>query len=132
MGESMVVAVADGTVPEVVARVVAALDARGVTLFARIDHAEGARAAGLELEDEVLLVLGSPATGTAVMQADRRAGLDLPLRLLVWAEGDRTLMAYDDPSGLARRYDVDAAAESLHAMAGLMRALVEAGRGQPA
>jgi hypothetical protein len=59
-----------GDVATTVDRVTAALHARGVTLFATIDHAAGARALELALPDEVVLVFGNPAGGTALMQAD--------------------------------------------------------------
>jgi uncharacterized protein (DUF302 family) len=73
-----------GDVAAVVDLLTQALQARGVTLFATIDHAGGARAAGLELDDEeVLLVFGSPSVGTALMQADLQVGYDLPLRMLI-------------------------------------------------
>ena len=60
-------------------RVAAALQRRGITLFATVDHAAGARAAGLALDDEVLMIFGNAAVGTALMQADPRAGIDLPM-----------------------------------------------------
>jgi uncharacterized protein (DUF302 family) len=58
-------------------------------LFARIDHAAGARAVGLALGDEVVLVFGNPQAGTPLMQADPLVGLDLPLRVLVCERGER-------------------------------------------
>jgi uncharacterized protein (DUF302 family) len=48
-----------------------AIERRGLTVFARIDHAAGARAAGLELDDELLVLFGSPLSGTPLMQSDR-------------------------------------------------------------
>lgn len=85
----------------------AALQARGITLFATVDHAAGARGAGLELEDEVLLLFGNPAVGTALMVADPRTGIDLPLRMLVWNRDGVTRVAYQDPRTLADRYALD-------------------------
>jgi uncharacterized protein (DUF302 family) len=93
-----------GDVASVVDRLTRALDARGITLFATIDHGSGARAAGLELGDEVVLVFGNPAVGTSLMQADPRVGLDLPLRILAWTDAGVTRVAYEDPRSLADRY----------------------------
>src|SRR3712207_3939021 len=83
-----------GDVASVVDQLTAALRARGIEIFATVDHAAGARAAGLELADEVLLVFGNPAVGTALMQADPRCGLDLPLRMLVWSQDGTTRVAH--------------------------------------
>jgi uncharacterized protein (DUF302 family) len=60
-----------------------ALDAHGLQLFARIDHAAGARKADVELEANVLLIFGNPSVGTPLMQADPRVGVELPLRMLI-------------------------------------------------
>ena len=107
-------------VAEAVARIERALDGLGVTLFATIDHAAGARAAGLELPDEVVLVFGNPAAGTALMQADPRVGLDLPLRMLVWSRHGRTAVGYRDPRGL----DIDPAPAPVRTtLAGMHRLL---------
>ncbi|HEX4482911.1 MAG TPA: DUF302 domain-containing protein, partial [Solirubrobacteraceae bacterium] len=78
-----------------------AIERRELTVFARIDHAAGAREVGLELADEEVVVFGSPRAGTALMQADARVGLELPLRMLVWSDGERALLGYRDPRELA-------------------------------
>jgi uncharacterized protein (DUF302 family) len=90
-------------------------------LFVTIDHAAGARAAGLQLPDEVLLVFGDPAVGTALMQADPRLGIDLPLRMLVWAQDGRAAVGYHDPRGLA----ADPASAELATVLGTMNGLLE-------
>jgi uncharacterized protein (DUF302 family) len=96
----MTVVEVETDVPTAVARIEQALRQLGITLFARIDHAAGARAVGLELPDEVVLVFGDPAAGTPLMQVDPQVELDLPLRMLVWARGDRA-----PPSDTATRTD---------------------------
>jgi uncharacterized protein (DUF302 family) len=65
-----------------------AIEDRGLELFARIDHAAGARGVELELAEEEVIVFGSPRSGTPLMQSDPRVGLDLPLRMLVWRQGE--------------------------------------------
>ncbi len=107
-----------------VERITGALRDRGVRLFATIDHAAGAREAGLELADEVVLVFGNPAVGTALMQADARAGLDLPLRLLVWSGGGTTRVAFRDPRTLTADFAVGERAAVLDALRGLLDHLV--------
>ena len=97
-----------------------AIERRGLTVFARIDHAAGARAAGLELDDEQVVLFGSPLSGTPLMQSDRRIGIELPLRMLVWREGDDVLVAYRDPRELAGAYEVAALEGTLEKMAALL------------
>ncbi len=96
---------------------------RGLTVFAQIDHAAGAREVGMELADEVVIVFGNPRAGTPLMQQDARIGLDLPLRVLVWDRGDATVVGYHDPQDLAASYDVGQAAPALAAMASLLAEL---------
>jgi uncharacterized protein (DUF302 family) len=105
-------------------RLAAALAQRGITMFARIDHAGGARAVGLELPDEELVIFGDPRTGTVLMQLDPEIGYELPLRLLIWDAAGRTLVGYRPPTELAERYPVGEQAELLSRMTGLLEALV--------
>jgi uncharacterized protein (DUF302 family) len=123
MPEDLIVSAAAQDVASTVELLTRALQARGVTLFATIDHAAGARRAGLELEDEVLLVFGNPAVGTALMAADPRAGIDLPLRMLVWSRNGVTRVGHQDPRALADRYDLDGTTATLGGLHGLVQQL---------
>lgn len=129
MSDQLRVSEVPGDVASVVDRLTAGLRVRRVEVFATIDHAAGARAAGMDLADEVLLVFGNPAVGTALMQADPRSGVDLPLRMLVWSQDGRTRLAYQDPAVLADRYEVGSEQATLGKLRGLLEQLVaEAGR----
>jgi uncharacterized protein (DUF302 family) len=101
----------------------AAIQRRGLTLFARVDHAAGARAAGLQLADEQVLVFGNALSGTPLMQSDPRVGLELPLRMLVWREADDVLVGFRDPRELAGPYDVSSHHAVLEKMAALLAEL---------
>jgi uncharacterized protein (DUF302 family) len=92
------------SVAETVERLQAAISARGIKLFAVIDHSGEAAAAGLSLRDTKLLVFGSPQAGTAVMAARPLAALDLPLKLLVWDDDGRTSVSYVAPGAIAARH----------------------------
>jgi uncharacterized protein (DUF302 family) len=92
------------SVEETVARFTALLTARGVTVFAVIDHSGEARKIGLDLRDTKVVVFGNPATGTPVMVAVPLAALDLPLKVLVWNDSDTTRITYASPATLAARY----------------------------
>jgi len=95
------------SVDETVSRLTAVVEARGLKLFDVIDHSGEAEAAGLELRDTKVVIFGSPAAGTPVMQAAPLAALDLPLKVLVWADADGTRLAYAAPAELAERYGLD-------------------------
>lgn len=64
---------------------------KGMTVFARIDHASGARGAGLELRPTELLIFGNPKVGTLFMQSNQRAGIDLPVKALAWEDAGGTV-----------------------------------------
>jgi uncharacterized protein (DUF302 family) len=112
-----------------VERLAAGLRRRGIEVFARIDHAGGARAAGLELADEVLLVFGNPAVGTALMQADPTAGIDLPLRVLVWSVDGASAVGFRDPHELTEDFRLDGQEGVLDRLRGLLDQLVEEATG---
>lgn len=108
---------------ETVASLVEAIERRGLTLFARVDHAAGARGAGLELADEELFVFGNPAGGTPLMQRDPRVGVELPLRVLVWREREDVLIGFRDPRELSASYEVDAEQATLERMSATLNEL---------
>jgi uncharacterized protein (DUF302 family) len=95
---------------ETMNRLEAAVRARGLTVFARIDHAAGASAAGLSLRPTEVLIFGNAKGGTPLMQAVQTVGIDLPLKALVWQDaiGD-TWLSWNDPAWLAARHGISAA-----------------------
>src|ERR1700746_3634326 len=103
----MVELTVSGDADQVEARLREALDAHGLQLFARIDHAAGARKADVELEAKVPLVFGNPGVGPPLMQVDPRVGIELPLRMLIWRDPDGAHVGYLDPRELADRYALD-------------------------
>jgi uncharacterized protein (DUF302 family) len=109
------------------ARLVAVLEARGITIFARIDHAAGAADLGLALRPTTLLVFGNPAAGTPLMQAAQAVGIDLPLKALVWQDADGTVkLSYNDPAWVAARHAIgDAAAPAVAALRAGLEALAQ-------
>jgi uncharacterized protein (DUF302 family) len=98
---------------DTMSRLEAAVVARGMTVFARIDHAAGAAAAGLSLRPTELLIFGNAKGGTPLMQSGQTIGIDLPLKALVWqdAAGD-TWLSYNDPAWLAQRHGLPGEAQA--------------------
>jgi uncharacterized protein (DUF302 family) len=83
------------------------LKTKGVTVFARVDHAAGAAGIGLVLRPTTLVVFGNPAAGTPLMQAAQTAGIDLPLKALVWLDDAGAVhLSYNDPAWIATRHRV--------------------------
>jgi len=90
-------------------RLAAEITARGMTIFARVDHAAGAAEAGLPLRPTELLIFGNAKGGTPLMQSDQTIGIDLPLKALVWQDASgRTWLSYNDPGWLAKRHGLGA------------------------
>lgn len=90
---------------ETMNRLVASVTARGMTIFARIDHGAGAAEAGLPLRPTELLLFGNARSGTPLMQAAQTAGIDLPLKFLVWQDADGvTWVGFNEPDWIARRH----------------------------
>jgi uncharacterized protein (DUF302 family) len=86
-------------------RLLELLGKKGIKVFTVIDQRAEAIAVGLDLRETTLVVFGNPVAGTPVMQAAPLAALDLPLKILVWADGERgTRVSYADPSVVAARY----------------------------
>jgi uncharacterized protein (DUF302 family) len=108
-GRDVVTKLSPWSVADTVTRLLAVVAARGLTVFAMIDHSSEAENVGLHLRDTKLVIFGSPATGTPVIQAAPLAALDLPLKVLVWASDDyQTKLSYTAAGALARRYGLSA------------------------
>src|SRR5215472_3706691 len=93
---------------DTVSRLTTILEAKGMQTFAVIDQRAEARRAGLDMRDTTLVLFGNPAAGTPVMAAAPLAALDLPLKLLIWADDGQTKVTYYGPAALAARYDLSA------------------------
>jgi uncharacterized protein (DUF302 family) len=94
------------SVEETVSHLLALVASKGMKVFAVIDHSGEAAKIGLELRDTKVVIFGSPQAGTPVMQSTPLAALDLPLKVLVWADAGRTKVSYPTPAALAARYRI--------------------------
>ncbi len=105
--EEPVVKASRYSVAETADRLQAAIEGNGATVIARVDHAANAKTAGMELARTILMIFGNPMLGTPIMQETRLAGLDLPMKVLIWEEDDATKIAYTTPETLRQRWDVE-------------------------
>jgi uncharacterized protein (DUF302 family) len=109
-------------------RLETAVKAKGMTVFARIDHAAGAAAAGLPLRPTELLIFGNAKGGTPLMQSVQTIGIDLPLKALVWQDASgKTWLSYNDPEWLAKRHGLGGETEAaVKMMTGALAAFAKA------
>jgi uncharacterized protein (DUF302 family) len=102
--------------------------ARGMTIFAQIDHAAAAASVGLSLQPTYLLIFGAAKGGTPLMQSVQTVGIDLPLKVLIWQDAaGTTFLSYNDPAYLVHRHNVgESAKPAVEALAGVLTAIAAA------
>jgi uncharacterized protein (DUF302 family) len=110
---------------ETMKRLEAEVRAKGMTVFAQIDHAAGAAAVSLPLRPTDLLIFGAAKGGTPLMQSVQTTGIDLPLKALVWQDEDgTTYLSYNDPVYIMHRHGVGEAGKPVvEAMSGALKAI---------
>ena len=83
------------------------MTSKGITIFARVDHAAGAKKIGKEMAPTQLLIFGNPKLGTPLMLSNRQIGIDLPLKALAWRDDmGKVWVSYNDPAYLKARYQI--------------------------
>jgi uncharacterized protein (DUF302 family) len=95
------------SVDETVKKLQAILQAKGITMFALVDHAGEAAKAGMRMRPTKLLIFGNPKAGTPLMLASPSSAIDLPLKILIW-EGveEKVWVTYNSPVYLLERHNV--------------------------
>jgi len=92
-------------VDQTVERLTGLLQAKGITLFALVDHSGEASKVGMRMAPTKLLIFGNPKAGTALMLAAPSIALDLPLKILVWQDRDGNVwLSYNSPAYLRERH----------------------------
>jgi len=109
-----------------VAKLNSAIEAAGAGVAAVVDHAAAAKKAGMELPPTTLVIFGNPKLGTPLMQEKRQIGIDLPMRVLIWQDGDTTRIGYLTPESMASRYGIAADHASITKMTGALDKLTDA------
>ncbi len=103
------------------------LKKKGITVFARIDHASGAKKVGLELNPTQLLIFGNPKLGTPLMQTNQMIGLDLPMKALVWKDSaGKVWLAYSSPTYMKSKFGIQDKDEIFKKMTGALGKLTDA------
>ncbi len=95
------------SVKQTVDRLESVLKEKGMTVFTRVDHANGAKKVGLELRPTELLIFGNPKVGTPLMQCSQSAAIDLPQKALAYEDREgQVWLAYNNPHYLANRHKI--------------------------
>jgi len=112
---------------ETLQRLEAAVHARGLMVFAHIDHGENAQQAGLTMNPAHVLIFGNARAGTPLMVAAPLTALDLPLKVLIWQDDDsKAWVSYASPGYLIQRYGLPAAMEqNIAGIAGIVAATIQ-------
>lgn len=119
-------------VVETVERFVAMVTSHGSQIFARIDHAHGAAQFGMPLRPTYLILFGHPKGGTPLMQDRQTAGIDLPVKALVWEDADaKVWLTYNDAAWIAQRHGLgSASAEAVKALNAALAAAAKTATGR--
>ena len=115
---------------ETMDRLEAEIRSKGLMIFAKIDHAAGAAEVGLTLRPTSLIVFGNARGGTPLMQATQTAGIDLPLKILLWADkAGKTWLSYNEPSWIAQRHGVGGKTELINKLEATLAEIAEVAAG---
>jgi uncharacterized protein (DUF302 family) len=107
-------------------RLDAEIRAKGLNVFARIDHAAGAAEVRLPLAPTDLIIFGNARGGTPLIQSVQTVGIDLPLKILVWQDAAKTTwLSYNEPHWIARRHNVTNAEPVASKLTAVLRAIVK-------
>ncbi len=108
-GSDIIIKSSDYSVDVTIERIKTIVTKKGLSVFAIVDHQKNAAGVDMRLGASKVIIFGNPRMGTMFMQQDIRAGLDLPLRVLVYEDSDaKVKIAYRDGAWLKRQHDIDA------------------------
>lgn len=110
------------SVEETADRLESVLVNKGMTIFIRIDHSQGALSVGKELRPTVLVIFGNPRLGTVLMQCNQAVGIDLPQKALIWEDDTgQAHLSYNDPGYLADRHSLAGCSEAVEKITGALK-----------
>lgn len=128
--DGMEVLESDSDMAGTIDRLLSALDDAGMNIFQEVDHGMGAASAGMELEPTYLVMFGNPEIGTQLMQCGRSVGIDLPMKALIWQEGETVYVGYNNADHLAERHGLDECDEVIVQVSGALENFASQAAGQ--
>ena len=122
---------ASGSVAETADRLAAMLDANpAIRVLARVDHAANAQSVNKQLSPTTLIIFGNPVLGTELMKENQMAGIDLPMKILIWQDtSGKTQMTYNDPAWIAQRHGLTSSAPVIKQMSGALNKITNKAAG---
>ena len=114
------------SVTDVIDRTEKILKEKNVSIFARINHSDGARKVGLIMQDEELIIFGNPQIGTPLMIESPAIGIELPLKIIAWKDNEKTIVGFQNPDDLISDYKILKSTSSVEFMKKFLINLVEA------
>lgn len=119
--EGMVVVESAHNVTDTMDKLTTVLESKGMKIFMRVNHAEGAASVDMELRDTEVLVFGNPKVGTPLMLCAQSVAIDLPQKMLVWeAEDGKVYLGYNDPMYLQTRHGIEGCDKVLETVSGAL------------
>ncbi|WP_322521351.1 DUF302 domain-containing protein [Guyparkeria halophila] len=104
--DGMVVIDSQHGVAETEARLIEAVEGKGLTVMARVDHQANAKTVDMEMPATRLVIFGNPAAGTQLMKCAPTVAIDLPMKMLIWEDGDTVKVAYNTAGYLVERHGI--------------------------
>jgi uncharacterized protein (DUF302 family) len=130
--ESLVTVESKFPVKESLDRLSAELEKRGIKVAGRINHADGAKAVGMDLPPIEVMMFGNPKLGTPLMQSNPAVGIELPMKVLAWQDkAGKVWLGYQAPQAIAAKHAIKDRDEVVQALAVTLSGLVKAASGQP-
>ena len=125
--DNLVLSESPHSVKDTLDRIEKILVEKGIIIFARIDHAQAAQQAGLQMRDEELLIFGNPKAGTLLMQENAAIGIELPVKILAWKDGQgATQVGYTDLASIAQHYGITKNTKIVENVGNLLQGVVAA------
>jgi uncharacterized protein (DUF302 family) len=119
------------SVKETADRLAAAIEGKGLKVAARVDHAAGAKTAGLEMPPTEVLMFGNPKLGTPLMLANPQIAIELPMKMVIWQDqAGEVQLGYTAPDALKDRYAIAGKDEAFKTMSGALAAFAKQASGQ--
>jgi len=129
-GENLITKTSKYSASETLDRLTKALESKGIMIFARVDHAAGAKSVGMDLPATELLIFGNPKLGTPLMQSNRAIGIDLPMKALAWTDDKgQTHLSYTDPETLKSRWAISDKDDVFAKMTGALQKMTDGASG---